>query len=65
MDKKTQFIFQLLFGIVIIGAVFFLSFKFLMKGPPFIKVLALGLVIGTSYLVIEFLIRKNKANKNE
>ena len=60
MNKRTQFMYRLLFGVVIIGGVFFLSFKYLLKGPPFIKVLAIGLVIGTSYLVVDYLIQKNK-----
>ncbi|MBL1279632.1 MAG: hypothetical protein COA33_005145 [Fluviicola sp.] len=65
MNKKTQFLYRLLFGIVIIGAVFFLSFRYLLKGPPFIKVLAIGLVIGTAYLVVDNLIKHNKERKNE
>tara|TARA_R110002072_G_scaffold282761_2_gene445929 strand:+ start:27884 stop:28081 length:198 start_codon:yes stop_codon:yes gene_type:complete len=65
MNKKTQFLYRLLFGIVIIGAVFFLSFRYLLKGPPFIKVLAIGLVIGTAYLVVDNLIKHNKEKNNE
>jgi len=63
MDKKTQFKFRFLLGVLIIGGVFFLSFRYLMKGPPFLKVLAIGLVIGTCYFVVQDLINKNK-NKN-
>ncbi len=65
MDKQTQFIFRFLLGVVIIGGVFFLSFRYLMKGPPFLKVLAIGLVIGTCYFVVQDLINKNKNNKEE
>jgi hypothetical protein len=36
-----------------------------MKGSPFIKVLALGLVAGTSYLVIDYIIRKTKEKNDE
>tara|TARA_B110000305_G_scaffold47763_1_gene51167 strand:+ start:2765 stop:2878 length:114 start_codon:yes stop_codon:yes gene_type:complete len=36
-----------------------------MKGPPFLKVLAIGLVIGTCYFVVQDLINKNKNNKEE
>ena len=60
MDKKTQFMYRLIFGIVIIGGVVFLSFRYLLKGSPFIKVLAIGLVVAVSYLVIDYLIRKSK-----
>ena len=56
MDKKTQFMYRLIFGIVIIGGVVFLSFRYLLKGSPFIKVLAIGLVVAVSYLVIDYLI---------
>jgi hypothetical protein len=60
MDKKTQFIFRLIFGIIIITGVMFLSFRYLLKGPPFVKVLAIGLVAGTAYLVVDFLIKKTR-----
>lgn len=60
MDKKSQFIYRLLFGAVIIAGVVFLAFRYLMKSPPFIKVLALGLIIGVSYLVVDYLIKKSK-----
>lgn len=62
MDKKTQFIYRILFGAVIIGGAIFISFRYLLKGPPFIKVLALALIVGVSYLVIDYLKRKTKEN---
>jgi hypothetical protein len=65
MDKRNEFIFRLIFGSVMIGGVIFLSFRYLMKGSPFIKVLALGLVAGTSYLVIDYIIRKTKEKNDE
>ena len=65
MDKKTEFIYRVLFGAVIIGGVIFLSFRYLMKGSPLIKVLALGLIIATSYLVIDYLKKKYKEKKDE
>jgi hypothetical protein len=60
MDKRTQFIYQLVFGIVIIVGVIFLSFKYLMKGPPFLKVAVIGLVVAVTYLVIDYLKKKSK-----
>ena len=60
MDKKTQFMYRLAFGVIVIGGVIFLSFKYLMKGPPFIKVLVIGIVAAVSYLVVDYLIKKNK-----
>lgn len=60
MDKRTQFMYRLIFGVIVIGAAIFLSLRYLMKGPPFIKVLALALIVGTSYLVVDYLKRKSK-----
>lgn len=62
MDKKTQYMYRLVFGVIIIGGVIFLSFRYLLKSPPFIKVLAIALIVGVSYLVINYLINKNKEN---
>ena len=60
MDKKSQFMYKLVFGVVIIGATVFLSFRYLLKGSPFIKAMAIGLVAGVSYLVIDYLKKQNK-----
>lgn len=60
MDKKSQFIYKLIFGVIIIGATVFLSFRYLLKGSPFVKVMAIGLVAGVSYLVIDYLKKQNK-----
>ena len=65
MDKKAEFKFRMILGIIIIGATVFLSFRYLLKGPPFIKVMAIGLVAGVAYLVIDHLIKKSKENKDE
>ncbi|NOQ73059.1 MAG: hypothetical protein GQ574_13705 [Crocinitomix sp.] len=61
MNNRTKFIYKIVFGSVIIGATIFLSFKYLLKGSPFIKVMALGLIIAVVYLVINF-IRKSSKN---
>ena len=63
MDKKRQFMFRLIIGVVVITAVIFLSFKYLLKGPPFIKVLAGGLIAATGYLVVDNLIKKAKEDE--
>ena len=60
MDKKMQFKFRILLGALLIAGSIFLSFRYLMKGPAFIKVLALGLIIGVSYLVVDYFIKKSK-----
>lgn len=63
MDKKTQNIYRILFGVIIITGVIFVSFKYLLKGSPFIKVMAIGLIVGVTYLVIDYISKKNKENK--
>ncbi len=60
MSEKTRFIYKILFGSIIIVGAIFLSFRFLMKGPPLMKVAALALIIGVVYLVINYL--KNAKN---
>lgn len=60
MEKKTQFKFHLILGAGIITGVIFLVFKYLLKGPPFIKVMSVGLVIAVTYLVVDYLIKKSK-----
>lgn len=63
MDKKRQFMFRLIIGVIVITAVIFLSFKYLMKGSPFIKVLAIGLIVATGYLVFDNLNKKAKEDE--
>ena len=65
MDPKQQFKFRILIGAVIIAGTIFLVFRYLLKGPAFIKVLALGLVIAVSYMVVDYLIKKSKELNNE
>lgn len=65
MDKKTQFMYRIIFGVIIIGGVIFLSFRYLLKGSPFVKVMAVGLIAAVTYLVIDNLKRKNKELKND
>ncbi|PHR26668.1 MAG: hypothetical protein COA38_14370 [Fluviicola sp.] len=60
MDRKSKFTFQLILGVLTIGAVIFVAFRYLMKGSPFFKVLALGLIVVTSYLVVDYLKQKSK-----
>lgn len=65
MDFKSKFYWRIALGSVIIAATIFLSFRYLFKGPPFIKVLALGLMIAVSYSVIDYLIKYQKKKENE
>jgi hypothetical protein len=58
MDEKSKLVYRIIFGVIIIAGAIFLSFKFLLKGPPFIKVLALGLIAAVIYLVINYIKKK-------
>lgn len=60
MERKSKFTFQVILGVLTIGGVIFLAFRYLMKGSPFFKVMALGLIVVTSYLVVDYLKRKAK-----
>jgi len=60
MDRRSKFIFQVIVGVVIIGAAIFFGFRYLMKGSPVIRVLALGFIIIVCYLVVDFIKRKSK-----
>jgi hypothetical protein len=61
MSNKAKLFYRIVFGSVIIGATIFLSFKYLLKGSPFVKVMALGLIIAVVYLVINY-IKKSTNN---
>ena len=65
MNKRSAFKFRIALGIIIIGATIFLSFRYLLKGSPFIKVMAIGLVAGVIYLVVDNLIKKSKEKNDE
>jgi hypothetical protein len=65
MDEKSQLVYRIIFGVIIIVGVIFLSFKFLMKGSPFIKVLAFGLIAAVIYLVINYIKSQIKKDSNE
>ena len=65
MSKKTLYIYRVILGVFIIVAVLLLAFRFLFRLPAFMKVLALGLVVLTIYLVLKNLIKHNKKKENE
>lgn len=63
MDDKQKLIFRIIGGAIIIAATIFLSFKYMLKGPPFVKVLAIGLIAAVVYLVISFIKSKTKTDE--
>lgn len=58
-DKAKQF-FRVLIGVLIFLSILIFSFKFLLKGPPFIKVLVLLLNVIVGYLVYKNIILKKE-----
>lgn len=60
MSNRTLLVYKIIFGSVIIGGTIFLSFKYLLKGSPFIKVMALGLILAVIYLVFNFIKKTSK-----
>lgn len=63
MDEKSKLVYRIIFGAIIIAGVIFLSFKYMLKGPPFVKVLAVGLIAAVIYLVVSFIKSKSKPNE--
>lgn len=62
MNEKAKFYYRLFFGAVVIAGVIFLSYRYLFKGPPFVKVMAVGLIAAVSYLVVNFIRKRSNNN---
>lgn len=60
MDKKLQFKILIFLGSVMIAGVTFLSATYLLTKSPLMKVMGIGLIGAVSYLVVDYLIKKNK-----
>lgn len=58
MDERSKFYFRVVFAVIAIGGAIFLTYRYLWKGSPFIKVMALGLIAAVTYLVINFIKKK-------
>lgn len=63
MDLKQKQIFRIIFAVIIIGGSLYVSLRYLMKGSPFFKVGILLANVAIIYLVIDFIIKKNKKDK--
>lgn len=60
MNDKSKLIFRIILGAIIIGGSYYLSFKYLFKSPPFIKVLVLIALASITYLTINMILKKRK-----
>ncbi len=65
MDQNNRFKFFIVLGTAIIASTIFLTFKYLFKGPPFVKVGSLLIILGVTYVVVDFLIKQRKKLDNE
>lgn len=65
MSDRTKLFFQVILGAVLIAAAIFLSLRYLMKGSPFVKVMAVGLIVAVIFLVVSFIRRNSRDNSNK
>jgi hypothetical protein len=63
MDIKSKKLFRIIIASIIIGGSVYISVKYLMKGPPFIKVLVLLLLALIIYLTIDKILKLNKKDR--
>lgn len=65
MSQKNRQLFSIIIGSIIMGGTIYVSFKYLMKGPPPIKVGVLLLNVIVSYFTLDFIKKQTKKNKNK
>lgn len=63
MDIKAKKIFRIIIASIIIGGSTYISVRYLMKGPPFIKVLVLLLLAIIIYLTVDRVLKLGKKDK--
>lgn len=63
MDIKSKKIFRIIIASIIIGGSGYISVRYLMKGPPFIKVLVLLLLAIIIYLTVDKVIKLGKKDR--
>lgn len=61
MNKNSNFLLILTMGVLVIVGTMYVSFRYLMKGSPVFKLMAIGLIGAVSFLVIDYLIKKSKS----
>lgn len=63
MDIKAKKLFRIILASIIIGGTVYVSFKYLMKGPPFMKVAVLLLIAIVVYFTVDLVLKKGKKDK--
>lgn len=63
MDIKAKKIFRIIIASIIIGGSAYVSVRYLMKGPPFIKVLVLLLLAIIIYLTVDKVLKLGKKDR--
>jgi hypothetical protein len=63
MDIKSKKLFRVIIASIIIGGSAYVSVRYLMKGPPFIKVLVLLLLALIIYLTVDKVLKLNKKDR--
>lgn len=63
MGIKSKKLFRVLIASIIIGGSAYVSVRYLMKGPPFIKVLVLLSLAFITYLTVDKVLKLNKKDR--
>jgi len=63
MNTKQRQIFRIIIGAIIVGGSIYVSVRYLLKTPPFIKVLVLIALISIIYLTVDYIVKKGKKDR--
>ena len=63
MDIKSKKLFRIIIASIIIGGATYVSVKYLMKGPPLIKIVVLLLLAIVVYLTVDKVLKLGKKDR--
>lgn len=63
MNTRQKQIFRIIIGAIIVGGSIYVSARYLLKTPPFIKVLVLIALISIIYLTVDYIVKKGKKDR--
>ena len=63
MNTRQRQIFRIIIGAIIVGGSIYVSVRYLLKTPPFIKVLVLIALISIIYLTVDYIVKKGKKDR--